>query len=63
MTAANEIPSAPLAQVRDQATNVCTNILYSYRKFCATTPASVQLVMPEALKLLPLFTLGMIPVI
>lgn len=58
--AANEIPSAPLAQVRDQATNVCTNILYSYRKFCATTPASMQLVMPEALKLLPLFTLALL---
>lgn len=63
MTAANEISSAPLAQVRDQATNVCINILYSYRKFCATVSSSGQLILPEALKLLPLYTLGMTHVI
>ncbi|KAK6148011.1 hypothetical protein DH2020_018923 [Rehmannia glutinosa] len=58
--AANEIPSAPLAQVRDQATNVCINILYSYRKFCATVSSSGQLILPEALKLLPLYTLALL---
>ncbi|KAL7114466.1 hypothetical protein ACP275_04G122500 [Erythranthe tilingii] len=59
--AANEIPSAPLAQVRDQATNVCINILYSYRKYCATvTSSSGQLILPEALKLLPLYTLALL---
>ncbi|KAI3455105.1 hypothetical protein Pfo_011768 [Paulownia fortunei] len=57
---ANEIPSAPLAQVRDQATNVCINILYSYRKFCATVSSSGQLILPEALKLLPLYTLALL---
>lgn len=62
MTAANEMPSAPLAQVRDQATNVCINILHSYSKFCATRSSSGQLIMPEALKFLPLYTLGMIHV-
>ncbi|XP_051115732.1 protein transport protein Sec24-like At4g32640 [Andrographis paniculata] len=58
--AANEIPSAPLGQVRDQATNVCINILYSYRKFCATASSSGQLILPEALKLLPLYTLALL---
>ncbi|GFP82423.1 protein transport protein sec24-like cef [Phtheirospermum japonicum] len=58
--AASEIPSAPLAQVRDQATNVCINILYSYRKFCATVSSSGQLILPEALKLLPLYTLALL---
>ncbi|KAG8379493.1 hypothetical protein BUALT_Bualt07G0094200 [Buddleja alternifolia] len=58
--AANEIPSAPLGQVRDQATNVCINILYSYRKFCATVSASGQLILPEALKLLPLYVLALL---
>ncbi|GER54182.1 transport Sec24 family protein [Striga asiatica] len=58
--AAAEIPSAPLAQVRDQATNVCINILYSYRKFCATVSSSGQLILPEALKLLPLYTLALL---
>ncbi|XP_073159429.1 protein transport protein SEC24 C-like isoform X1 [Henckelia pumila] len=57
---ANEIPSAPLSQVRDQATNVCVNILYSYRKFCATVSSAGQLILPEALKLLPLYILALV---
>ncbi|CAA2975078.1 transport Sec24-like At4g32640 [Olea europaea subsp. europaea] len=57
---ANEIPSAPLTQVREQATNVCINILHSYRKFCATASSSGQLILPEALKLLPLYTLALL---
>ncbi|KAL0425234.1 UNVERIFIED_CONTAM: protein transport protein Sec24-like [Sesamum radiatum] len=56
---ASEIPSAPLAQVRDQATSICVNILYSYRKFSATVSSSGQLILPEALKLLPLYTLAL----
>ncbi|KAL6576227.1 Protein transport protein Sec24B [Orobanche hederae] len=56
--AANEIHSAPLAQVRDQVTNACVNILSSYRKFCATVPSSGQLILPEMLKLFPLYTLA-----
>ncbi|KAG8388134.1 hypothetical protein BUALT_Bualt02G0094300 [Buddleja alternifolia] len=58
--AASEIPSAPLAQVRDQVTNVCINILYSYRKFCATVSSSGQLILPEALKLLPQYALALL---
>ncbi|XP_073317359.1 protein transport protein SEC24 C-like isoform X2 [Primulina huaijiensis] len=58
--AANEIPSAPLTQVRDQATNVCVNILYSYRKFCSTVSSAGQLILPEALKLLPLYILALL---
>lgn len=56
--AASEIPSTPLSQVREQVTNLCINILHSYRKFCATVSSSGQLILPEALKLLPLYTLG-----
>lgn len=56
--AAVEIPSTPLSQIREQVTNVCVNILHSYRKFCATVSSSGQLILPEALKLLPLYTLG-----
>ncbi|KZV15101.1 protein transport protein Sec24-like [Dorcoceras hygrometricum] len=58
--AANEIPLAPLAQVRDQATSVCVNILCSYRKFCATVSSAGQLILPEALKLLPLYILALL---
>ncbi|KAK9071221.1 hypothetical protein SSX86_009789 [Deinandra increscens subsp. villosa] len=58
--AANEIPSTPLLQVRDRVTDLCISILHSYRKFCATVSSSGQLILPEALKLLPLYTLALI---
>ncbi|CAA6663980.1 unnamed protein product [Spirodela intermedia] len=58
--AANGIPSSSLSKVREQMTNFCINILYSYRKFCAAVPSSGQLILPEALKLLPLYTLALI---
>nr|WDD38968.1 transport protein Sec24 [Fagopyrum tataricum] len=54
--AAIEIPTTPLLQVREQITNHCINILYSYRKFCATVTTAGQLILPESLKLLPLYT-------
>lgn len=56
--AANEIPSKALSLVKEQATNSCINALYAYRKFCATVTSSGQLILPEALKLFPLYTLG-----
>ncbi|EXB73718.1 Protein transport protein Sec24-like protein [Morus notabilis] len=58
--AANEIPFNPLSRVREQVTNLCINSLLSYRKFCATPSSSGQLILPEALKLLPLYTLALI---
>ncbi|KAG8493884.1 hypothetical protein CXB51_011348 [Gossypium anomalum] len=58
--AAIEIPTCPLLQVRDHVTNLCVNILLSYRKFCATVSSTGQLILPEALKLLPLYTLALI---
>ncbi|KAJ6397698.1 hypothetical protein OIU77_018663 [Salix suchowensis] len=58
--AVNEIPSNPPLVVREQVTNFCINILLSYRKFCATVSSSGQLILPEALKLLPLYTLALI---
>lgn len=57
---ANGIPTSPLSQVREQMTNLCINILHSYRKYCATVSSSGQLILPEALKLLPLYTLALI---
>jgi len=58
--AANQIPSSPLPQVREQVTNLCINILHSYRKFCATVSSAGQLILPEGLKLLPLYTLALV---
>uniref|UniRef100_A0A453HKY0 Protein transport protein Sec24-like CEF n=1 Tax=Aegilops tauschii subsp. strangulata TaxID=200361 RepID=A0A453HKY0_AEGTS len=58
--AANGIPSSSLSQVRDQVISTCINILQSYRKHCASVSSSGQLILPEALKLLPLYTLALI---
>ncbi|KAF9594960.1 hypothetical protein IFM89_035530 [Coptis chinensis] len=57
---ANEVPTKPLVQVREKLINQCVNILTAYRKFCATVSSSGQLILPEALKLLPLYTLALI---
>ncbi|KAH7387746.1 hypothetical protein KP509_16G039000 [Ceratopteris richardii] len=57
--AAQEAPTTPLAQLRDKMTNSCVNILFTYRKFCATASSAGQLILPEALKLLPLYTLAL----
>nr|XP_016513968.1 PREDICTED: protein transport protein Sec24-like At4g32640 [Nicotiana tabacum] len=58
--AASEVPTAPLSKIREQVTTLCINILHSYRKFCATVSSSGQLILPEALKLLPLYTLALL---
>ncbi|XP_043719097.1 protein transport protein Sec24-like At4g32640 isoform X2 [Telopea speciosissima] len=58
--AASEIPTSPLSQIREQITNFCISILHSYRKHCATVSSSGQLILPEALKLLPLYTLALV---
>ncbi|TMX00005.1 hypothetical protein EJD97_001551 [Solanum chilense] len=58
--AASEVPTAPLPQIREHVTNHCINIIYSYRKFCATVSSSGHLILADALKLLPLYTLALI---
>jgi len=45
---------------RNQLIQLCVQILFVYRKFCATNPAPGQLILPESLKLLPLYTLGLL---
>ncbi|CAH8307444.1 unnamed protein product [Eruca vesicaria subsp. sativa] len=57
--AANEIPSKALSLVKEQAISSCISTLSSYRKFCATVTSAGQLILPEALKLLPLYTLSL----
>ncbi|KAE8038073.1 hypothetical protein FH972_010617 [Carpinus fangiana] len=57
--AAHKIPSSPLLQVREQVTNHCFSVLLSYRKLNATASSSGNLILPESLKLLPLYTLAL----
>jgi len=36
----------------------CTNVLHKYRKYCAAGSPRGQLILPDTLKLMPLYTLG-----
>lgn len=49
--------STPTA-VKDNLVEECVNVLYNYRKYCASSSSSGQLILPESLKLLPLYTLA-----
>ncbi|CAI5466189.1 unnamed protein product [Closterium sp. Yama58-4] len=59
-TAAADVVTHAVQPVRDAAVQTAVNILYTYRKFCATASSSGQLILPEALKLLPLYTLALL---
>ncbi|XP_064620101.1 protein transport protein Sec24C-like isoform X2 [Lineus longissimus] len=43
-------------QVREHIMNMCANILGCYRKKCASPSSAGQLILPECMKLLPLYT-------
>ncbi|EME30069.1 protein transport protein Sec24-like protein isoform 2 [Galdieria sulphuraria] len=49
-----------MSKVREYLTERCIESLYTYRKFCTVSASSGQLILPEALKLLPLFSLGIL---
>lgn len=49
-----------LAFIKDRALVDAVSALYAYRRFCATNSSAGQLILPEALKLLPLYTLGLV---
>lgn len=54
------LPSSGLTASKDQLTTRTVNTLYAYRKYCATSSSPVQLILPEALKLLPLYSLALL---
>lgn len=45
--------------VREGVVNSCVDMLCTYRKHCASSTAPGQLILPESLKLLPLYTLSL----
>ncbi|CAK4152332.1 unnamed protein product [Aphanomyces euteiches] len=44
--------------VKERLIDDCVQVLTNYRKHCATNSSSGQLILPESLKLLPLYTLA-----
>ena len=47
------------AALRERATSDTVGVLHAYRRYCASNSSAGQLILPEALKLLPLYTLGL----
>ena len=53
------LPTGTLAGARESATAAAVNVLHAYRRHCATASNPGQLILPEALKLLPLYILAL----
>ena len=53
------LPAGTLIAARESVTAATVNILHSYRRHCATASNPGQLILPEALKLLPLYALAL----
>ncbi|KAJ2781381.1 COPII coat Sec23p-Sfb3p heterodimer component [Coemansia javaensis] len=57
---AEALASAPLKAVREKLSDRCVQILTAYRRNCASGSSPGQLILPEAYKLLPLYTLALL---
>ena len=57
---AASLPGGTLAAARDTTTANTITTLAAYRKHCASNSSAVQLILPEALKLLPLYALALL---
>lgn len=53
------LPGGTSAGAKELILGRITATLAAYRKYCATSSSTVQLILPEALKLLPLFSLAL----
>ncbi len=49
-----------LQKIRDSLTDTCVKVLVAYRKFCASNTSYGQLILPESLKLFPLYILSIL---
>lgn len=52
--------SSTISETQQALTETCIETLYIYRKHCAASSPSAQLILPETLKLLPLATVGLV---
>ncbi|KAJ6487756.1 sec24-related protein [Mycena sanguinolenta] len=55
----SQMGSEKLANIREDLTENCSSVLLSYRNKCSNTSSHDQLILPEAFKGLPIYTLGM----
>ncbi|KAI0322894.1 sec24-like protein [Amylostereum chailletii] len=54
----SRMASVKMSMIRDELTEHCSAVLYSYRRNCATASSATQLVIPEAFRALPMYTLA-----
>ncbi len=54
-----QIPNGTLAAAKEAASKQMVEVLHAYRRNCSTQSAPGQLVLPEALKLSPLYHLSL----
>lgn len=52
------ISSTPINQIRKTLTDLLVAVLYNYRFHCANTSSPTQLILPESLKVLPMYVLA-----
>jgi protein transport protein SEC24 len=58
--AISEIPNKRLPEIRTKLTEWATEVLASYRKHCAKPSSDGQLILPDSLKLLPVYLIGLL---
>lgn len=54
-----QVPGGKLATLKEEAYKNSVEVLHAYRSKCASASASGQLILPESLKLLPLYSLAL----
>jgi len=58
--ALHQVASTNLSKIRQDIVKKCIQALLSYRKHCASQSAPGQLILPETLKLMPIYTSGLL---
>ncbi|KAH9994698.1 hypothetical protein BJV77DRAFT_994255 [Russula vinacea] len=56
----SRMPTLKLSTLREDLTEQCSTILYSYRRNCAAATVPSQLIIPEAFRVLPVYTLSIL---